>query len=282
MFFEKNVDKRSRQSMVDFLAKHFRYDTMSSWNNSTSYAHCIKLHCLGLTPEQRSKAQDMLELESGFWDALSPIIDDFTQRHLGRFTIGRNGRSGGYLVLYQSKYEGTGHKSYCSCCGQRNYKSVLTLDLQTAKGRIYAEVLRNEGVWLSATYLDQPALQAEQLTDVEKLAIIGKAKAVAKTTTPHNKCGYCGQFSRENYAREPMQLSTWAGRSMDQGTNYSDKDDWTLQTLRDRVEVVCDFDRTVDEIRRAFIQLLDTQCVVEEIIMVPTKVKRMVACNASV
>ena len=42
--FYKEVDKRYKKSMVDFLKKHFRYDTMNSWNRSTSYANNIKLH----------------------------------------------------------------------------------------------------------------------------------------------------------------------------------------------------------------------------------------------
>ena len=42
--FYKEVDKRYREAMTAFLKKHFRYHTMNSWNRSTSYANCIKLH----------------------------------------------------------------------------------------------------------------------------------------------------------------------------------------------------------------------------------------------
>ncbi len=43
--FYKQVDKRYRETMVGkFLRKHFRYNNMNSWNRSTSYANCIKLH----------------------------------------------------------------------------------------------------------------------------------------------------------------------------------------------------------------------------------------------
>jgi len=41
MFF-KPVDLRSQKAMVEFLSNHFRYNTMNSWNNSTSYANNIK------------------------------------------------------------------------------------------------------------------------------------------------------------------------------------------------------------------------------------------------
>jgi len=42
--FYKQVDKRYKETMGKFLRKHFRYNTMNSWNRSTSYANCIKLH----------------------------------------------------------------------------------------------------------------------------------------------------------------------------------------------------------------------------------------------
>jgi len=41
--FYKQVDKRYRETMRKFLRKHFRYNTMNSWNRSTSYANNIKL-----------------------------------------------------------------------------------------------------------------------------------------------------------------------------------------------------------------------------------------------
>ncbi len=35
-----------------------------------------------------------------------------------------NGRSNGYLVLYEGAQEPSGYKSYCTACGQRNYRPV--------------------------------------------------------------------------------------------------------------------------------------------------------------
>lgn len=46
--FSKRVDKRSREEMTTYLAGHFRYNTMNSWNRSTSYACNMKLYNLGL------------------------------------------------------------------------------------------------------------------------------------------------------------------------------------------------------------------------------------------
>ena len=43
MFYEQKVDRRSREQMVEFLAGHFRYNTMNSWNRGTSYANRVKV-----------------------------------------------------------------------------------------------------------------------------------------------------------------------------------------------------------------------------------------------
>lgn len=99
-FFSKNVDTRSRQALVDFLTRHPRYSTMNSWNRSSSYSHKIKIHSLGLTSEQSDKAYDFISADDSVWDELHTIIDDFTVAMNGAYTIGTNGRSAGYLVLY--------------------------------------------------------------------------------------------------------------------------------------------------------------------------------------
>jgi hypothetical protein len=122
-YFYRKVDTRSRKSMTEFLAEHARYDTMNSWNRATSYAHCVKVHRLGLTSAECAKAYEVL-LADEVSDAWQPIVDDFTDDWNGCATIGFNGRSGGYLVLYESEYQDSGYRSYCSDCGQQNYQSV--------------------------------------------------------------------------------------------------------------------------------------------------------------
>ncbi len=42
----------SRDEMVVYLWKHFRYFTMNSWNRSKSYARNVKIYNLGLTEDQ--------------------------------------------------------------------------------------------------------------------------------------------------------------------------------------------------------------------------------------
>jgi len=96
---------------------------MASWNNASSYANCIKLYRLGLTTGQVDAAWEMLEAE-GWWDTIRWPIDDFTNEHQGDYTVGINGRSGGEVVLYRSAFETTNDQSYCTQCGQRNFRSV--------------------------------------------------------------------------------------------------------------------------------------------------------------
>ena len=121
--FSESVDLRSRKEMTDYLRNHFRYPTMNSWNQATSYACNVKIHRLDLESETESKLYDMLDTQE-FFDLRAETVDLFNQAHGFRWQAGFNGRSGGYLVLYQGELKSSGYLSYCTCCGQRNYRSV--------------------------------------------------------------------------------------------------------------------------------------------------------------
>lgn len=125
--FYQAVDLRSRAEMTDFLQKHFRYPTMNSWNRSTSYACNLKIYRLGLTSEIENKLYEMLEVQE-FFDGLRMLMDEFGAAHDYRWQVGMNGRSGGYLVLYQGETKPSEYKSYCTHCGQRNYKTATDSD----------------------------------------------------------------------------------------------------------------------------------------------------------
>jgi hypothetical protein len=124
MMFEKSIDRTNRKAMITFLKGHYRYDTMHSWNRATSYANCIKLHRL-------HKPQDVKD--STWWElfslpewgqVLSDLLDDFARKYDYQWQAGINGRSGGYVVLYQGGIKPSGYQSYCTQCGQRNYQVV--------------------------------------------------------------------------------------------------------------------------------------------------------------
>lgn len=211
-FHKKKIDRRSKVAMVRFLNEHYRYDTMRSWNASTSYAQCIKLHNLGLTPEQRMKAYDVIQTD--IWDELDFVIQDFVTEMDGAYTIGVNGRSGGYLVLLGCEWTSTGYKSYCRTCSRRNYQSCGHTD-------------------------------------------------------GDNTCGVCratGDKGRVNYATPPRQL-TVLNAAIDEERDF---ETWSMDQLRNRVSVVEAFDSACDDVRLAFLAMLDLD-VVEETIMVPQK-----------
>ena len=121
--FSKKVDLRSRKAMAQYLSNHFRYNTAGGWNNSTSYANNVKLYNLGLSSEQVDKLYDLLDCE-GIFGEINDMLCDFGMNHDYTWQAGFNGRSGGYLVLYQGGKKASEWKSYCTSCGQRNYRST--------------------------------------------------------------------------------------------------------------------------------------------------------------
>ena len=121
--FYQQVDMRSRTAMTEFLTNHFRYPTMNSWNLSQSYACNLKIHKLGLNSEKCDKLFDMIEIQEFFY-GINELINEFDHKHNYRWQAGFNGRSVGYLVLYQGEIKYSDYKSYCKACGQKNFKSV--------------------------------------------------------------------------------------------------------------------------------------------------------------
>ena len=121
--FYQNVDMRSRTAMTQFLQNHFRYFTMNSWNKSKSYACNLKIYNLGLESNITDKLYDMIQTEE-FFDEINELLSEFGRAHNYSWQAKMNGRSGGYLVLYQGTASLSDYRSYCTNCGQRNYSSI--------------------------------------------------------------------------------------------------------------------------------------------------------------
>lgn len=113
MFYTKGVDITNDKSMFNFIAGHPTYYTMNSWNGARSIAHNVKLYKLGLEGDWCTA---LAHLESGKYDTIRSMIQDWEREHPG-YSVGFNGRSNGYLVLYNKE----------------NYRSVFpeTLDYET-------------------------------------------------------------------------------------------------------------------------------------------------------
>lgn len=105
-YFYRNVDTDSREAMVKFLKEHFRYSTMNTWNRSTSYANCVKIHRMDLPEKIMERAWDYIsgELEVVDFDFM---WEDLKYQFLvdNGYAVGFNGASDGYLVLYEAKIE---------------------------------------------------------------------------------------------------------------------------------------------------------------------------------
>jgi len=212
--FYKEIDKRYRETMMAFLKKHFRYNTMNSWNRSTSYANCIKLHNINKPADIDSDTWwEMLGI-TDWHEKLSDLLEDFGRKHEWQWQAGINGRSGGYVVLYQGGIKPSGYKSYCTHCGQKNYQAVP--EIQT-------------GI-----------------------------------------CGRCDAKERVNFENTHMQVFTWPGKDVDM---YEDFEGWTLSQLRERVELVQDFDKLCDDIMAEFLDICRNYRIVEEEILVPKTIK---------
>ena len=107
--FAKNVNKRSKAAMIQFLTVHFRYYTMNSWNRTTSYANNVKLNNLQLPENLDDKAYEFLSAECrDYYYDIDERINMFTRKT--GYAAGFNGRSDGYIVLYDTKREDDGYK----------------------------------------------------------------------------------------------------------------------------------------------------------------------------
>ena len=206
--FSRRVDKRSRAEMTAYLSGHFRYNTMNSWNRSTSYACNMKLYKLGLDRGTEDKLWDIIQVPE-FYERLNERIEDFNWQHNYLWQAGWNGRSGGYLVLYQGGTKPSGYRSYCTKCGQKNYTSIA-----------------ETGNW----------------------------------------CGVCNEEARVDYIKPPMQIFSFPGRDVDMGEDF---EDWSLYELKQRTELVQEFDQLADDIVEEALHIASEHTVEEQVIYKP-------------
>jgi hypothetical protein len=95
-FYKTGLDVTNDKQMFEFLKNHFMYDTMNSWNGSRSIANNVKVYKLALDGDCW---QALSLLSKDEYYAVNMMIEDWEYEHKG-YRVGFNGRSGGYLVLY--------------------------------------------------------------------------------------------------------------------------------------------------------------------------------------
>ena len=79
--------------------KRIRYYTMNSWNLSTAPAYNLKIYNV-INNDLQDKVFELLECKDYHFQ-VSQLINDFDLENDYNWQAGFNGRSGGYLVLYQ-------------------------------------------------------------------------------------------------------------------------------------------------------------------------------------
>lgn len=270
MFF-KPVDLRSQKAMVEFLSNHFRYNTMNSWNNSTSYANNLKIYNLGLPREVEEKAWELLNVEE-VSRMINGLLLDWCRKHDYQWQARFNGRSGGYLVLYQGDIKENPHKSHCLECGQGNFKLVPPIN-PNAEEEIRLMV-QEKHFWTNNVIHEhfEEQIAGFGFSKEEVLKIIKderKAIKSGKEMSQSNKCGVCGG-RRVNYVNPPTLIIVHPGRSIDQGEDFLD---WDIESLRDRTKLVQSFDQLCDDIIAELVRICTHYNVVEEEIRVPKTIK---------
>ena len=101
MFYKTGVDISSPKSMWEFLHDHFTYFTLNSWNGCKSIANNMKMYNLKLEGDWGTALRFFTD-EADMGDAqflVQSLISEFERSHYF-YRVFSNGRSGGYLVLY--------------------------------------------------------------------------------------------------------------------------------------------------------------------------------------
>ena len=96
MFYKNNIDICNDKQMFNFLKEHFSYSTLNSWNGLRSIANNVKVYNLELDGDPYTALR---ALEQDEYFNVNMMIEDWEAKH-PNYRVGFNGRSGGYLVLY--------------------------------------------------------------------------------------------------------------------------------------------------------------------------------------
>lgn len=102
-FEQTGVDIASAKSLFNAINEHFRYSTLNSWNGLSSIANNVKVYNLGLSGDPWIA---LAYLEADEYETVNCMIHEWEYTH-PNYRVGFNGRSGGYLVLYNKDNNGS-------------------------------------------------------------------------------------------------------------------------------------------------------------------------------
>jgi hypothetical protein len=83
-------------------------------------------------------------------------------------------------------------------------------------------------------------------------------------------CGRCDAKARVNFKQTHMQVFTWPGKDIDM---YEDFEGWILRELRERVDLVQEFDKLCETIVEEYSYICRNYRITEEEILVPKTIK---------
>ena len=108
MFYTTGVDVCNTKSMWNFLKKHYTYYTLNSWNRQKSIAHNVKLYNLDLDGDWTVAMRYIFDVaDSGLLQMqIEDEIREFEEKY-PYYEVASNGRSGGYLVIYEKQGHGS-------------------------------------------------------------------------------------------------------------------------------------------------------------------------------
>jgi hypothetical protein len=214
----------------DYLIDHFRYNTMNSWNRSTAPARIIKVDRV-LPRELVNVALDLIGVED-IWDesGFNFPLQEWQEEQNHSYQWGSNGRSGGYVVMYEGCRELSGYKSRCIRCGQLNFATVMEKpDDNNMAGRLKVYVI-NHNHWRPEAYPNQSEVKELGLPDREVIRIVEELRREWGNKKPnftlHDKCGRCRSGKRVNITNH-MKVVCYSGRPVMTLDDLEEaRDDW--------------------------------------------------------
>lgn len=185
-FFNKTQGIKTLRDKFNYIKNHETYFTMNSWNGLSSIANNVKVYNLGLPEIQKNKLYDFIECEN-FYNEINFLI------HHSGLKVGFNGRSSGYLVLYNKDnncsavddcyYNFESYKEFLDCekdgknfrVAQENCKCIIENDFNLVKEfDILCDGIRDYIIYL----LDNAEVEEKERMKVEKyMEIVQKQSA---------------------------------------------------------------------------------------------------------
>ena len=234
--------KPTKKAMREYLKSHFRYKR----GRENVYANNIKVHHVLPYDEKYYQALS----DESLMQQVFNLAEDFLQQKYPDYGLFTEGRSGGYLVLHARRKRFTEHKSYCKCCGQRNFRNAVELHkIPLAKEHpawpMILEMVKMCGMSAgnpqhSASYFAEWAI-SNGIRSMSYFALF----AIADNAAPHIvgkgsvlKCGKCGSPEMENF-KTPTYIWESAGAICDEDYEIDEMD---TETLIHRFNLVKAFD----------------------------------------